>query len=131
MTSMAYTGLQMPMPMPVMHRYTSRSRYPFVTIKSSWPPAMSSSPSKKMSFELKRSPIPERKKFENEKMMQMTDIINGMTGNKLGQPEQAQPQTAQQPQPKASAITEGGGGDRGEKLANKARERAQSAAGVK
>ena len=66
-----------------------------------------------------------------QQMMQMTDIINGMTGNKLGQPEQAQSQTAQQPQPKASAITEGGGGDRGEKLANKAREKAQNAAGVK
>lgn len=66
-----------------------------------------------------------------QQMMQMTDVINGMTGGRLGQIDQAQLQTAQQPRLNASAITEGGGGDRGEKLANRARERAQNVAGVK
>ena len=61
-----------------------------------------------------------------QQMMQMTGIINGLTGGQLGQPEQAQGA-----QPNASAVSGGGGGKSGEKLASQARERAQNVAGVK
>lgn len=63
-----------------------------------------------------------------QQLAQMTDIINGMTGGALGQPEQQPGSPAAQPQIQTSG---GAAGASREALAGKAREKAQNVAGVR
>ena len=65
-----------------------------------------------------------------QQMAQMSEIINGLTGGALGQPDGAA-QPAQPTQAQAEAATGGVRGNSREALAMKARQRAQSATEVK